>query len=231
MMASDGYPAVALNTPSDATPKPRLVLTMARMVVKTESLISVRDHAGMSDNGIDDGGPVGGSSGLLWWRAHCVSRRLGQSGQKTFDGWRGDHSILFKIRIDCICSLLLFDKFRKMEYIMKESNPQNSAVEALGALAHDTRLSVFRLLVQAGPEGLIAGAIAQTAHVPPSTMSHHLGILERAGLVKSERESRLIHYRADYDGMRRLLSFLMQDCCQGVPEMCAELLGERDCKA
>ena len=76
-----------------------------------------------------------------------------------------------------------------------------------------------------------AGAIAQAANVPPSTMSHHLGILERAGLVESERESRLIHYRADYEGMRRLLAFLMQDCCQGVPEMCADLFGELDCKA
>src|SRR3546814_14862260 len=108
---------------------------------------------------------------------------------------------------------------------------QYSAVEALGALAHDTRLSVFRMLVKAGPDGLIAGAIAQAANVPPSTMSHHLGILERAGLVESERESRLIHYRADYEGMRRLLAFLMEDCCQGVPEMCADLFGELDCKA
>src|SRR3546814_1781505 len=85
-----------------------------------------------------------------------------------------------------------------MELTMKEFNPQVPAVEALGGLSHDTRLSVFRMLVKAGPEGLIAGAIAQAANVPPSTMSHHLGILERAGLVESERESRLIHYRADY---------------------------------
>jgi ArsR family transcriptional regulator len=117
-----------------------------------------------------------------------------------------------------------------MESTMKEFNPQDSAVEALSALAHDTRLSVFRMLVKAGPEGLIAGAIAQAANVPSSTMSHHLGILERAGLVESERESRLVHYRADYDGMRRLLAFLLQDCCQGVPEMCAELLGELNCQ-
>src|SRR3546814_3956225 len=101
-----------------------------------------------------------------------------------------------------------------MESTMKEFNPQDSAVEALGALAHDTRLSVFRMLVKAGPDGLIAGAIAQAANVPPSTMSHHLGILERAGLVESERESRLIHYRADYEGMRRLMAFLMAACCR-----------------
>lgn len=141
------------------------------------------------------------------------------------------YSICFEISIDHSYDPLLFDTLGRMESIMKEFNPQDSAVEALGALAHDTRLSVFRMLVKAGPEGLIAGAIAQAANVPPSTMSHHLGILERAGLVESERESRLVHYRADYDGMRRLLAFLMQDCCQGVPEMCAELLAELNCKA
>src|SRR3546814_3228629 len=103
-----------------------------------------------------------------------------------------------------------------MESTMKEFNPQDSAVEALGALAHDTRLSVFRMLVKAGPEGLIDGAIAQAANVPPSTMSHPLGILERAGLVASERERRLIHYRAAEEGRRRQLAFQLQDCCQGV---------------
>src|SRR3546814_16830650 len=116
-----------------------------------------------------------------------------------------------------------------MELTMKEFDPEVSAGEALGALAHDTRLSVFRMLVKAGPEGLIAGAIAQAANVPPSTMSHHLGILERAGLVESERDSRLIHYRADSEGMRRLPAFLMQDCFKGVPAMCAALLGDPNC--
>lgn len=106
---------------------------------------------------------------------------------------------------------------------------QDWAVDALGALAHETRLSVFRLLVKAGPEGMIAGAIAGHHGVPPSTMSHHLATLERAGLVQSERESRQIHYRADYAGMRRLLAFLMQDCCQGTPEMCGNLLGDLAC--
>lgn len=112
---------------------------------------------------------------------------------------------------------------------MDELNPQVWAIDALGALAHETRLSVFRMLVQAGPNGMIAGAIADQQGVPPSTMSHHLATLERAGLVQSQRESRLIHYRADYAAMRRLLAFLMQDCCQGAPEMCADLLGEINC--
>lgn len=113
---------------------------------------------------------------------------------------------------------------------MTNVNAQVWAVDALGALAHETRLSVFRLLVKAGPEGMIAGAIAEHQGVPPSTMSHHLATLERAGLVQSERESRLIHYRVDYDGMRRLLSFLMQDCCQGAPEMCSDLLAGLHCE-
>jgi len=113
--------------------------------------------------------------------------------------------------------------------VIKTLGTEDWAVEALSALAQGTRLSVFRMLVQTGPDGMVAGAIAQAANVPPSTMSSHLGILERAGLVESERESRLIHYRADYAGMRRLLTFLMQDCCQGVPEMCSELLVDLTC--
>lgn len=113
---------------------------------------------------------------------------------------------------------------------MDDLNTRVWAVDALGALAHETRLSVFRLLVKAGPDGMIAGAIAEHCGVPPSTMSHHLATLERAGLVQSERESRLIHYRADHAGMRRLLTFLMQDCCQGAPEMCGDLMAGLACE-
>lgn len=112
---------------------------------------------------------------------------------------------------------------------MDDLSTQVWAVDALGALAHETRLSVFRMLVKAGPDGMIAGAIAEHQCVPPSTMSHHLATLERAGLVQSERESRLIHYRADYPAMRRLLMFLMQDCCQGAPEMCGNLMADLAC--
>jgi DNA-binding transcriptional ArsR family regulator len=113
---------------------------------------------------------------------------------------------------------------------MDDHNTQVWAVDALGALAHETRLSVFRMLVKAGPAGMIAGAIAEHCSVPPSTMSHHLATLERAGLVQSTRESRLIHYRADFPGMRRLLTFLMQDCCQGMPEMCSDLMTGLACE-
>lgn len=112
---------------------------------------------------------------------------------------------------------------------MIDVNIQVWAVDALGALAHETRLAVFRMLVTAGPDGMIAGMIAENANVPPSTMSHHLATLERAGLVQSERESRLIHYRADYEGMSRLLTFLMKDCCQGAPDMCADIFASISC--
>ncbi len=104
------------------------------------------------------------------------------------------------------------------------------AVDALQALGHETRLSVFRMLVQAGPEGRMAGEIAQACGVPASTMSHHLGNLERAGLVASQRESRVIRYRADYAGMRHLLAFLMEDCCQGDPLLCADFAEISACK-
>lgn len=108
--------------------------------------------------------------------------------------------------------------------------PEAWAVEALGALAHETRLAVFRLLVKAGPAGLHAGAIADVIGIPASTMSHHLATLERAGLANSERESRMIRYRADYEGMRRMLSFLLEDCCRGQPAMCADLVGSITCQ-
>jgi DNA-binding transcriptional ArsR family regulator len=121
-----------------------------------------------------------------------------------------------------------FDVCRKVTR-MDDGSTRAWAVDALGALAHETRLAVFRLLVKAGPDGMIAGAIAGHCAVPPSTMSHHLATLERAGLVQSTRESRLIRYRADFAGMRRLMTFLMQDCCQGVPAMCSDLMAGLAC--
>lgn len=96
-----------------------------------------------------------------------------------------------------------------------------SAVEALGALAQETRLAVFRLLVQAGPNGLRAGEIAHRVAVPPATLSFHLKELARAGLITARRESRQIFYAADFAGMRDLLAFLTEDCCGGHPEVCA----------
>lgn len=106
---------------------------------------------------------------------------------------------------------------------------QTHAVAALGALAQDTRLSAFRLLVRAGPQGMLAGAIAEHLGVPASTMSHHLANLEHAGLVVSRRSSRLICYTACYEGMRELLSYLLSDCCQGEPALCGSLVDVTPC--
>lgn len=97
------------------------------------------------------------------------------------------------------------------------------AVEALSALAHASRLAVFRLLVRAGVQGLPAGEIARGIGVLPNTLSTHLAILGHAGLVQSRREGRSVIYCADYDGMRDLLGFLVADCCAGRPEICAPL--------
>lgn len=101
----------------------------------------------------------------------------------------------------------------------------NSATLALAALAHATRLAVFRSLVQAGPAGLSAGELATALDVPPPTLSFHLKDLMRAGLLKQRREQRFIHYSADFTAMRNLLIYLTDDCCQGRPEICAGLLG------
>jgi ArsR family transcriptional regulator, arsenate/arsenite/antimonite-responsive transcriptional repressor len=101
-----------------------------------------------------------------------------------------------------------------------------SAVATLGALAQGTRLDVFRLLVGHEPAGLAAGEIARRLDVPQNTMSAHLGILARAGLVRSERHSRSIVYRADLDGLRALTLFLVKDCCGGKAELCEPLIAE-----
>lgn len=99
------------------------------------------------------------------------------------------------------------------------------AVEALSALAHASRLAVFRLLVRAGADGLPAGEIAREIGALPNTLSTHLTILGHAGLVRSRREGRSVIYSADYDGMRDLLGFLVAECCAGRPEICAPLAG------
>jgi len=91
----------------------------------------------------------------------------------------------------------------------------HAAVEALGALAQEHRLAVFRLLVQAGGDGLAAGRIAERLAIPSSSLSFHLGQLGRAGLVTQERRHRSIIYRADYAAMNALVGFLMENCCQG----------------
>ena len=90
-----------------------------------------------------------------------------------------------------------------------------AAVSALGALAQEHRLALFRLLVQAGAEGMPAGGIADALGVPNSSLSFHLAQLSKAGLVRQQRRHRSIIYRADYDAMNTLVGYLMENCCAG----------------
>lgn len=98
------------------------------------------------------------------------------------------------------------------------------ALAAFAALSQETRLEAFRQLVRLTPKGMPAGELARDLDVPASTLSSHLAILERAGLVASERQGRIILYRADLDGARDLVQFLVKDCCRGQPERCAQLI-------
>lgn len=100
----------------------------------------------------------------------------------------------------------------------------NDALLAFSALSQGTRLDVFRLLVTEEPDGLAAGEIARRVCVPHNTLSAHLAILSRAGLVHAERRSRSIIYRANTDCVRDLAAFLMKDCCHGRPDICAPLI-------
>jgi len=100
------------------------------------------------------------------------------------------------------------------------------AISALGALGQGARIDTFRLLVRHEPDGLGAGDIARQLDVPQNTLSAHLGILARAGLVRSARHSRSIIYRVDLDGLRALTLFLVKDCCAGNAELCAPLVAE-----
>jgi len=97
---------------------------------------------------------------------------------------------------------------------------------AFAALAQPTRLKAFRKLVAAHPQGLPAGAIAQFCKVPHNTMSTHLAALMRGGLIKVARQGRSMNYRADLDGFRGLIDFMMRDCCNGRPEICAPVVEE-----
>lgn len=98
------------------------------------------------------------------------------------------------------------------------------ALSAFGALSQETRLAIFQQLVRLAPESIAAGDLAHDLDVPPSTLSSHLAILQRAGLVTSERHGRTILYSAYVDGARDLVEFLIKDCCRGHPERCDQLL-------
>lgn len=89
------------------------------------------------------------------------------------------------------------------------------AIEALSALAQEHRLALFRLLVQAGQEGMAAGSLAEALSIPNSSLSFHLAHLNRAGLIEQRREGRSLIYTANYRGMNALLDYLMENCCEG----------------
>jgi DNA-binding transcriptional ArsR family regulator len=99
---------------------------------------------------------------------------------------------------------------------------ERDAVTCLAALAHEHRLRIFRLLVKEGPSGMPAGEIAQRVGLSPTNMSFHLKELDRAGLLRATRRGRQVLYAVHVDGMRRLLTYLTEECCQGRPELCGE---------
>ncbi|WP_010139815.1 ArsR/SmtB family transcription factor [Oceanicola sp. S124] len=98
---------------------------------------------------------------------------------------------------------------------------QSLAIDAFGALAHDTRLEIFRLLVRRGPEGTPAMEVGRLLDIKPSTLSGHLATLKRAGLVSSERQHREIQYAPRFEAVNGLVRFLLEDCCGGDEAACA----------
>lgn len=105
----------------------------------------------------------------------------------------------------------------------------NKALSSFSALSQQTRLDVFRLLIKAGADGLLAGELGEQLDVRQNTMSANLSVLLNAGLVRNERQGRTIRYFADFDAVRGLLVFLMEDCCGGRPELCQPIIDELAC--
>jgi ArsR family transcriptional regulator, arsenate/arsenite/antimonite-responsive transcriptional repressor len=99
-------------------------------------------------------------------------------------------------------------------------------IDALSALGQPTRLDTYRLLVSRKPGGIAAGDLARLVAIPQNTMSSHLAILARAGLVRGERHSRSIIYRADLQRLREVALYLLEDCCGGRPDLCAPLIAD-----
>jgi DNA-binding transcriptional ArsR family regulator len=106
---------------------------------------------------------------------------------------------------------------------------ERQALIAFGALSQETRLRLLRFLVIAGPDGIAAGILAEKVEVSPSNVSFHLKELERAGLVTTRRDARSIVYSAEYEALSGLIRFLMEDCCSGLPEICAPALAVSCC--
>lgn len=106
---------------------------------------------------------------------------------------------------------------------------EKHALAALAALSQETRLRIVRLLIQAGPEGMAAGAIGEAIGATTSRLSFHLTHLEHADLIQSRREGRFIIYTAIFPAFSALIDFLMRDCCQGHPEICAPAVTAAAC--
>lgn len=104
------------------------------------------------------------------------------------------------------------------------------SLAALAALGQETRLDVFRLLVKAGQEGVPAGEIADRLGAVQNTVSTHLKVLTQAGLIRPERCGRVVRYVADMTGFRDLLAYLMEDCCNGAPELCRPVIEAVTCR-
>lgn len=105
---------------------------------------------------------------------------------------------------------------------------EKQAVGAFAALAHENRLTIFKALMRAGASGMAAGDIAAHAGLAPSNVSFHVAQMERAGLLRSWRVRRNIFYAVEIDGVRRLLTFLTEECCAGHPELCGIFVGIQD---
>lgn len=104
------------------------------------------------------------------------------------------------------------------------------SLAGLAALGQETRLDIFRLLVRSGPEGIAAGSIASQLGGMQNTISSHLKILAQAGLIRAERDGRTVRYVADMTGFRDLLAYLMEDCCDGAPELCRPVIDTITCR-
>jgi len=101
---------------------------------------------------------------------------------------------------------------------------QEKAIEIFAALAQDSRLAIFRLLVEMEPDGLSVSEIAESLNIVPSTLSGHLGVLKRTGLLKSVRKQREIYYSSNLTAVGTLITFLLEDCCNGQVDNCQEIL-------
>ena len=104
-----------------------------------------------------------------------------------------------------------------------------TAIEVLSALSQPTRLEALRILIKTGATGMLAGDLGDLMEVRQNTMSSNLSVLLQAGLVRNEREGRSIRYFADFDGLRGVLAFLMEDCCGGNPDLCQPIIDEIAC--